>query len=131
MSNCVSRAVFCSFPNSIRTSLSRTCHRSFLDHLVVCVYRHCSSSAIFDTTMLLLSLYSVCANGTFACTGTPCVVTCSDEDFKCPQPPVKCIPHKLRCDGVKHCSDGADERDCRTLNTTTITTTTTTALVVD
>ena len=57
-------------------------------------------------------MYSECVNGTFVCTGTPCFVTCSDDEFKCGSSPVKCIPHKLRCDGVKHCSDGADEQDC-------------------
>jgi len=74
----------------------------------------CSSSisSISISWCYLLSLFSVCVNGTFSCTGTPCFVTCSDDEFKCPSTPVKCIPHSLRCDGVKHCSDGADERDC-------------------
>ncbi|XP_039512123.1 SCO-spondin [Pimephales promelas] len=42
---------------------------------------------------------------------------CVSGQFSCP-PPGGCVEAERRCDGVPHCPDGADERDCTHTNTT-------------
>lgn len=37
--------------------------------------------------------------------------TCSSQQFTCSNG--QCIPSAYRCDRVKDCTDGTDERDCR------------------
>ncbi|XP_016091061.1 LOW QUALITY PROTEIN: SCO-spondin [Sinocyclocheilus grahami] len=60
-----------------------------------------------------------CADGTRpAPTRRPAV--CPSGQFSCP-PPGGCIEAQRRCDGVPHCPDGADERDCTHTNITHVT----------
>ncbi|XP_056307202.1 SCO-spondin-like [Danio aesculapii] len=54
--------------------------------------------------------------------GTGPGAVCPPGQFSCPAPPPGlCIEEKLLCDGVPHCPDGADERDCKHTNITHIT----------
>lgn len=36
---------------------------------------------------------------------------CNDDEFKCDEH--VCLPNSKRCDKVRDCRDGSDERDCR------------------
>lgn len=51
-----------------------------------------------------------CTSGRLAADGKRCIQTspqCSSGQFKCKSK--ECIPFELTCDGINHCSDGADE----------------------
>lgn len=38
-------------------------------------------------------------------------VTCGADEFKCDEQ--TCLPNSKKCDRVRDCRDGSDERDCR------------------
>lgn len=45
-------------------------------------------------------------------TPTTPVPECEDQEYRCPNPPHRCIHYERLCDGHNDCGDGTDERGC-------------------
>lgn len=74
-----------------------------------CIYKgkeYPAASIIYNNCM-----NCTCQNAKFECHGTPCVVECKDDEFKCNKTD-KCIPKEFRCDGMNDCGDNSDEESC-------------------
>uniref|UniRef100_A0AAY4D1W9 Serine peptidase inhibitor, Kunitz type 1 b n=1 Tax=Denticeps clupeoides TaxID=299321 RepID=A0AAY4D1W9_9TELE len=54
--------------------------------------------------------------GVFPVWDAACGATCRDDQFTCK--PGCCVDDSLECDGVAHCSNGADESGCSMINRT-------------